>query len=715
MRYAYDPRTFQLLRLRSERGVATGDTWSATGATPVQDLTYCYDLAGHVTRAEDRAAGCGVTGAPDGRDRLVRRFAHDPLYRLRAATGRACADLPAPRPLDDLPLCGSYPKAPNQANAPDVTTTYLETYRYDPAGNLVDLAFRTTSGPQQRWRGRFGIGGQAFGDSAQAPDNRLTSVGNAAAQVTLGYDAAGNLRTRDASREYTWDHAGRLVGFRISGGGAASVEAQYLYGADGTRVKKWVRRGGTAALDESVTYVGALTEHHRWARRGGGECRLLHIADGPQRVAVIRAGDVHPNDASPPIRYELADHLGSAAVSLDASGAWINREEYFPYGETSFGSFARKRYRFIGRERDEESSLGYHGARYYAAHLGRWTACDPAGPVDGLNLYAYARGQPLDLSDRNGRATTFNVFNNVRFDVQLKGLIEAFNPQRDHVLSQGKQRLLNPDADPSSQLTVIAETGKAAGGQPAKPHTSVTFLDAQADTKEIRRLRLLTPEDWAKSSFKAEIITPSLKSRYRAGYPIDATNKALLNEVGSLFEIDQPGRKPAKEVNYDWKTKTKLDPTLSAVKPFQRKGRGGGGGGGANKGHVTVELSMGMVGLAMTAMAAVRTYGAIQSAYEASESEGRKEVARQATSWAFSIGFGEAATFAATGAEFGLLAGPGGAAAGFFLGLAIGFVAGNVGYQLADQGLGVAETLANDDWSWMRPFMPGPEWLAPVP
>ncbi len=43
-----------------------------------------------------------------------------------------------------------------------------------------------------------------------------------------------------------------------------------------------------------------------------------------------------------------------------------NREEYSPYGETTFGSFARKRYRYTRRERDEESGLYYHGARYYA-------------------------------------------------------------------------------------------------------------------------------------------------------------------------------------------------------------------------------------------------------------------------------------------------------------------------------------------------------------
>ena len=38
---------------------------------------------------------------------------------------------------------------------------------------------------------------------------------------------------------------------------------------------------------------------------------------------------------------------------LDQSGTWTNREEYTPYGETSFGGFARKRYGYGGKEMDE--------------------------------------------------------------------------------------------------------------------------------------------------------------------------------------------------------------------------------------------------------------------------------------------------------------------------------------------------------------------------
>ncbi len=46
-----------------------------------------------------------------------------------------------------------------------------------------------------------------------------------------------------------------------------------------------------------------------------------------------------------------------------------------------------KRYRYTGKERDEENGFTYHGARYYAPWLGRWISFDTCwiGP-DGLNF-----------------------------------------------------------------------------------------------------------------------------------------------------------------------------------------------------------------------------------------------------------------------------------------------------------------------------------------
>jgi RHS repeat-associated protein len=213
--------------------------------------------------------------------------------------------------------------------------------------------------------------------------------------MPLGCDEAGNLITEGESRGYQWDHAGRMVAFRISAGAGTSVVARYLYDADGTRVKKWVRRGG----DESMVYVGAVFERHRWA---GQENTVLHVMDDASRVATVCAGPAYADDAGPALRYELGDHLGSAAVTTDDSGEWVNREEYSPFGETTFGGFRFKRYRFTGQERDEESGLCHHGARHYAPAFARWISCDPAGPVDGLHLYAYVGNNPLRHTDRTG-------------------------------------------------------------------------------------------------------------------------------------------------------------------------------------------------------------------------------------------------------------------------------------------------------------------------
>jgi RHS repeat-associated protein len=67
-----------------------------------------------------------------------------------------------------------------------------------------------------------------------------------------------------------------------------------------------------------------------------------------------------------------------------------------------------KRYRYLGKERDEESGLYYYGARYYAPWLARFTSADPKGIDDGLNAFAYVRNNPIHLIDPDGReAMTF--------------------------------------------------------------------------------------------------------------------------------------------------------------------------------------------------------------------------------------------------------------------------------------------------------------------
>lgn len=73
------------------------------------------------------------------------------------------------------------------------------------------------------------------------------------------------------------------------------------------------------------------------------------------------------------------------SLELDDKANVISYEEYYPYGSTAYQAVdksikaAAKRYRYTGKERDEETGLYYHGARYYVPWLGRWAATDRIG------------------------------------------------------------------------------------------------------------------------------------------------------------------------------------------------------------------------------------------------------------------------------------------------------------------------------------------------
>jgi RHS repeat-associated protein len=247
------------------------------------------------------------------------------------------------------------------------TTAYTQRYEYDLLGNIEQLRHIGASA----FTRRFDYGSNAT--------NYLQRVEVGGAELSnYAYDANGNVVRETQSRHLQWDAADQLRQFATwtGAGSAPTLLAYYLYDAGGQHTKKLTQTGATTW--QVTVYADGAFEHRYEVSNGNqtGEQTLLHVLDGQSRLYQRRAGDAL-GDLRPAELYTLEDHLGSATATVDANGALVSREEYYPFDETSFGSHEKQRYRYCGKERDAESGLYYYGARYYAAWLCRFISVDP--------------------------------------------------------------------------------------------------------------------------------------------------------------------------------------------------------------------------------------------------------------------------------------------------------------------------------------------------
>ncbi len=554
--YQHDPLTFRLRNLKTTR---------VSDQAVLQDLSYTYDPAGNITRIRDAAQQTlyfdNQVTAP------LNDYTYDAAYRLIRAEGRehiGQASQPQTTPDDRFRV-----RLPHPGDG-QAMRNYTERYEYDAVGNVTRLIHRAVDG---NWSRRYTYDEPSLLD-AGTNGNRLSATIVGANDVEpYGYDAHGNVTSMPHLPLMRWDFKDRLYATarQVVNGGAPET-TYYLYDGADQRVRKVTERDSGTRKSERI-YLGSFEVYREYGGDGEGtvlERETLHVMDDKQRIALVDTSTIDVDACEAPqrslVRYQLANHLGSACLELDAAAQVISYEEYHPYGSTSYqagrnaAEVSLKRYRYTGMERDEESGLEYHSARYYAPWIARWTSTDPAGLVDGPGLYSFAQDNPVNLRDVTGtdaRAGTLVEFG--------PGLGQGHKLEQLHFFPESIQKKINPKwtralsrqhkelvllGSASLNRTVDKKLAKYAEGITSirdEKHLLKIIHDVQDIWKDAGVSQDIV-RDWAKSAYstarkigilKKPLPTgPSVLRRSRTGELSDAAKgSGLLGKVGKVAKV----------------------------------------------------------------------------------------------------------------------------------------------------------------------------------
>jgi len=249
------------------------------------------------------------------------------------------------------------------------------------------------------------------------------------ATTTQTDDGSGGTTTSTVTRNLYWDDENRLL--RTN---EATALTTYSYDDKGNRVIKSGKYGEVVYVNSNYTVRNnTLISKHVFA----GNTRVCSKVSDTEMV------DGTSTRVDKGIYYYHGDHLGSSSVITDRTGGFYEHLEYFPYGEVWVNERVSADvesvpYKFTGKERDPETGLYYHGARYRDPQIGGWLSADPAlleylptgnknkdsnlpgmggvfNPIN-LNLYHYAGNNPVKFVDPDGERIILVSGSNLAFN-----------------------------------------------------------------------------------------------------------------------------------------------------------------------------------------------------------------------------------------------------------------------------------------------------------
>nr|6L7I_G Chain G, TccC2 [Photorhabdus luminescens] len=376
--YSYEPETQRLIGIATRR---------PSDAKVLQDLRYQYDPVGNVINIRNDAEATRFW-----RNQKVvpeNSYTYDSLYQLISATGREMANIGQQN--NQLPS----PALPSDNNT---YTNYTRSYSYDHSGNLTQI--RHSSPATQN---NYTVAITLSNRSNRGVLSTLTTDPN---QVDTLFDAGGHQTSLLPGQTLIWTPRGELK--QVNNGPG---NEWYRYDSNGMRqLKVSEQPTQNTTQQQRVIYLPGL--ELRTTQSNATTTEELHVITlgeaGRAQVRVLHWESGKPEDVNNnQLRYSYDNLIGSSQLELDNQGQIISEEEYYPFGGTALWAAnsqteaSYKTIRYSGKERDA-TGLYYYGYRYYQPWAGRWLSADPAGTIDGLNLYRMVRNNPVSLQDENG-------------------------------------------------------------------------------------------------------------------------------------------------------------------------------------------------------------------------------------------------------------------------------------------------------------------------
>ncbi|MCC8456602.1 RHS repeat protein [Photorhabdus aegyptia] len=376
--YSYEPETQRLIGITTRR---------LSDANVLQDLRYQYDPVGNVISIRNDAEATrfwrNQKVAPEN------SYTYDSLYQLISAAGREMANIG--QQSNQLPS----PALPSDNNT---YTNYTRTYTYDRGGNLTKIQ-HSSPAAQNNYTTNITVSNRS---------NRavLSTLTTDPTQVDALFDAGGHQTSLLSGQVLTWTPRGEL-----KQANSAAGNEWYRYDSNGIRqLKVNAQQTQNIAQQQRVTYLPGL--EIRTTQNNATTTEELHVITlgkaGRAQVRVLHWESGKPEDINNnQLRYSYDNLIGSSQLELDSDGQIISEEEYYPFGGTALWAARNqteasyKTIRYSGKERDV-TGLYYYGYRYYQPWAGRWLSADPAGTIDGLNLYRMVRNNPVTQFDVQG-------------------------------------------------------------------------------------------------------------------------------------------------------------------------------------------------------------------------------------------------------------------------------------------------------------------------